>query len=124
MARRKSVTLTDGELPLMHILWKNGHASVGEVVKALPGKPPPAYNTVLTLMRILEQKGYVRHEKQGRAFIYYPVVGRDRARRSAIRRLVTQMFDNSPTQLVVNILEHDQVDAEELTRLQKLLEHE
>ena len=122
MARKKSVMLTDGELRLMQVLWKKGHASVGEVVDALPGKRQLAYNTVLTLLRILEQKGYVRHEKDGRAFVYHPVLDRDQARRRAIRRLVSQLFDDSPGLLALNILEHDQVDAEELMRLRKLLE--
>ena len=122
MARKKSAVLTDGELRLMQILWDQGRASVGEVVEALPGRRAPAYNTVLTLLRILEQKGYARHEKHGRAFIYYPVIDRNQARRSAIRRLVSQLFDDSPALLVVNILEHDKVKAQELTRLRKLLE--
>lgn len=122
MARKKSVILTDGELRLMQILWDQGRASVSEVVEALPGRRAPAYNTVLTLLRILEQKGYAQHEKHGRAFIYYPVIDRNQARRSAIRRLVSQLFDDSPALLVVNILEHDQVKAQELTRLRKLLE--
>ena len=122
MARKKSVILTDGELRLMQILWDQGRASVSEVVEALPGRRAPAYNTVLTLLRILEQKGYAQHEKHGRAFIYYPVIDRNQARRSAIRRLVSQLFDDSPGLLVVNILEHDQVKAQELTRLRKLLE--
>lgn len=122
MARKKSVILTDGELRLMQVLWGQGRASVSEVVEALPGKRLPAYNTVLTLLRILEQKGYARHEKQGRAFIYYPIIDRNQARRSAIRRLVSQLFDDSPALLVVNILEHDQLKAQELTRLRKLLE--
>ena len=122
MARKKSVILTDGELRLMQILWDQGRASVSEVVEALPSRRLPAYNTVLTLLRILEQKGYAGHEKQGRAFIYYPVINRNQARRSAIRRLVSQLFDDSPALLVVNILEHDQVKAQELTQLRKLLE--
>ena len=66
MARKQSTTLTDGELRLMRVLWSKARATVSEVVGALPDKRSPAYNTVLTLLRILERKGYVRHEKSGR----------------------------------------------------------
>ena len=121
MARKQSTTLTDGELRLMRVLWSKARATVSEVVGALPDKRSPAYNTVLTLLRILERKGYVRHEKSGRAFVYYPVIDRNWARRSAVKRLVSQLFDNSPGLLLMNVLEHDEVDAEELVQLRELL---
>ncbi len=122
MARRKSTILTDGELRLMNILWDKERATVKDVVAALPSPGRPAYSTVLTMLRILEEKGYARHEKQGRAFVYVPVLGRGQARRSAIRRLVNQLFDNSPGSLVLNVIEHDDVDADELARLRERLE--
>lgn len=121
MTRKKSVTLTDGELRLMRVLWDAGRATVSDVVKALPAKRPPAYNTVLTILRILEHKGYVRHEKHGRAFVYVPVIDQNQARRTAVKRLVSQLFDDSPTQLMVNLLEQDHVDARELERIRTLL---
>lgn len=105
----------------MQVLWKHGQGTVGEVVDALPGPRRPAYNTVLTMLRILEEKGYARHEKTGRAFVYLPVLDRDRAQRTAVKRLVRQLFDGSPGSLVLNVLEHEQVDAEEIARLRKLL---
>ena len=105
----------------MRVLWDQERASVSDVLTALPAKRRPAYNTVLTLLRILERKGYVCHEKQGRAFVYSPVIGREQARRRAVTRLVSQLFDGSPGSLAVNILEHDQVDAEELVHLRELL---
>ena len=122
MARKKSVVLTDGELRLMRVLWDSGRASVREVLAALPGKHRPAYNTVLTLLRILEEKGYVRHEKDGRAFVYDAIIGRGRAQRRAVRRLAGQLFDGSPGSLAVNILEHEEVDAVEIAKLRKLLD--
>ena len=70
MPRPKSLTMTDGELRLMRVLWDKGEATVGEVVDALKARPKPAYNTVLTLLRIMEKKGYVRIAKNGRAFIF------------------------------------------------------
>ncbi len=122
MARRKSATLTDGELELMRVLWERGRASVGEVVQAVPGNPPPAYNSVLTRLRILEQKGYVGHDKTGRAFTYYPRIDQNEAREHAVGRLVSQLFNGSPTQLVLNLLEQSQVDPAEIRRLKTLLE--
>ena len=122
MARRKSATLTDGELELMRVLWERGRASVSEVVHAVPGDPPPAYNSVLTRLRILEQKGYAGHDKAGRAFTYYPRIDQHEAREHAVSRLVSQLFNGSPTQLVLNLLEQSQVDPAEIRRLKTLLE--
>lgn len=122
MARRKSKSLTDGELRLMNVLWDKERATVKEVVAAVPGPGRPAYSTVLTMLRILEDKGYARHEKRGRAFVYVPVLGRDQARRSAIQRLVSQLFNDSPGSLVLNVIEHDDVDEKELARLRERLE--
>lgn len=106
----------------MNVLWDKGQATVKEVVAALPSPGRPAYSTVLTMLRILEEKGYASHEKRGRAFVYAPVLVREQARRSAIRRLVSQLFDDSPGSLVLNIIEHDDVDAAELARLLERLE--
>ena len=122
MARQKSTTLTDGELRLMNVLWNLQHATVGEVVEALPRRGRPAYNTVLTMLRILEEKGYAQHYKRGRAFVYTPVLNRAQARRSAIQRLVSQLFDDSPSALVLKILEDGDVDDAELARLRDQLE--
>ena len=106
----------------MRVLWDRTRASVGDVVATLPLKGRPAYNTVLTLLRILEDKGYVRHEKEGRAFVYSPLVGRQQAQRRAVRHVVSQLFDGSPGSLAVNILEHDEVDADELEQLRQLID--
>src|SRR5262245_20044126 len=122
MARKKSPTLTDGELRLMEVLWTKGRATVAEVAEVLKDDPAPAYTTVLTLLRILEQKGYVRHEKDGRAFIYEPVIAREDACRDAVKHLVSRFFDNSPELLLLNLLEERQLDAKELRRLRKLIE--
>ncbi len=118
MARRKSPHLTEGELRLMHVLWKQGAGTVSDVVKALPANPPVAYNTVLTLLRILEAKGYVRHTKEGRAFVYEPVVGSKEASSSAMRHLVSRFFGGSSEQLVLKLLE-EEIDGSELRRIKK-----
>ena len=120
----RSATLTDGEMRLMRVLWERGSASVSEVRAALPEPHRPAYNTVLTELGILERKGYVRHTKNGRAFVYEPVIDRERVRRSAVRRLASQLFDGSPGSLAVNILQHEQVDQAEVAFIRRLLDEE
>jgi predicted transcriptional regulator len=108
----------------MNVLWAKQRATVGEVMKELPKKPPPAYNTVQTLLRILEGKGFVAHEKAGRAFTYRPVVDRKAVRQGAIRHLVARLFEGSPSLLLVNLLEDERLDAAELERLKNLLERQ
>ncbi len=122
MARRRSPTLTDAELRLMDILWEKGASTVSDVVEALPRRSPLAYSTVLTTLRILERKGYVTHQKHGRAFVYHPVVGRKEASRKAVRHLLSRFFDNSPELLVLNVLENEEIDSAELKRLKKMVE--
>jgi predicted transcriptional regulator len=118
----KSATLTEAELRLMDVLWQHGPSTVQQVLEALPGKSPLAYNSVLTTIRILEKKGYVRHIKDGRAYIYRALVEREEASRSEIRHLAHRFFQNSHEMLVLNILEERGVDFEELNRLRQLLE--
>ncbi|HXM19759.1 MAG TPA: BlaI/MecI/CopY family transcriptional regulator [Terriglobales bacterium] len=122
MPPSKSVTLTEAELRLMDVLWQEGPSTVQQVLEALPKKSPLAYNSVLTTIRILEKKGYVRHIKDGRAHVYRPLVEREEATRSEIRHLAHRFFKNSHEMLVLNILEDRGVDAEELKRLRQLLE--
>ena len=122
MPPRASTTLTEAELRLMNVLWQNGPATVHQLLEALPEKPSLAYNSVLTTIRILEKKGYVKHIKDGRAHIYMPLVGQKEATRFEVRHLLNRFFKNSHELLVLNILEDQNVDAEELKRLGELLE--
>ena len=122
MARKQSPTLTDAELRLMKILWARGPSTVGDVVEALPEDEPLAYSTVLTTLRILEQKGYLRHEKAGRAFVYHTVVDRGAARRKALRHVMDRFFNNSPEQLVLGVFESEELDLADLERLKKMIE--
>jgi predicted transcriptional regulator len=121
VARTKSPHLTDAELRLMDVLWEKGHATVSDVADALPNQPL-AYSTVLTTLRILENKGFVRHTKDGRAFVYHPLVGRAQARESAVMHLVRRFFENSPELLMLNLLDKKKVDAAELRRLRKKID--
>ena len=122
MARKKSPGLTDAELRLMEVVWAKGAATVSEVVESLPRSVNLAYSTVLTTLRILENKGYLRHSKEGRAFVYRPAVGRDKARESAVALLLRRFFGGSPEALVLNLIESKKVDARELARLRKKIE--
>ena len=121
MARKKSPTLTDAELRLMEVIWDKGSASAAEVLGALPDAGL-AYTTVLNTLRILEAKGYVSHTKDGKAFIYHPLVDRGQASRSAIQYLVSRFFGNSPQLLVSNLIEDEQLSKQDLQRLKKLIE--
>jgi predicted transcriptional regulator len=121
MARKKSPTLTEAELRLMDVLWTRGDATVGDVVEAL-GDPPLAYNTVLTTLRILEKKGYVTHRAAGRAFVYSPQVGRDEARTNVVDYVVSRFFDNSPSELMLKLLDTERLDDREAARLRALLD--
>jgi len=118
----KSVTLTEAELRLMDVLWLRGPSTVQQVLDALPKKSQLAYNSVLTTIRILEKKGYLKHIKDGRAHVYRPLVARTDASRSEIRHLAHRFFDNSHEMLALNILEDRGIEAEELQRLRQLLD--
>lgn len=120
MARRKSPTLTEAELRLMDVLWSRADATVSDVVAALDD-PPLAYNTVLTTLRILETKGYVKHRESGRAFVYAAHIGRDEARTSVIDYVVSRFFDNSPRALMLNLLD-GRIDERDAARIRALLD--
>jgi predicted transcriptional regulator len=122
MARKSSPALTDAEARVMGVLWRTQTATVADVVEALKEVAAVSYSTVQTMLRILETKGYVTHEKIARAFVYHPVVDERQARRRALRHLVSRLFDGSPSLLVLNVLDDEDLDASELVRLKKLIE--
>src|SRR6516162_10468335 len=123
MPRKKSIDLTQAELRLMQVVWQKGKATVPEVIEALNEAPPPAYNTVLTTMTILERKGYLRHTapKVGRAFIYRPVVSRRKASGNAVRNLLGRFFGGSAEALILNLIEDKKLSETELKRVRELL---
>jgi len=122
MARKKSPILTEAELKVMEVLWERGSATVGEVAEAQGAGQKIAYNTVLTFLRILEQKGYVGHTKAGRAFVYHPRIDRHQARRHALGILLDRFFDGSPGVLVSNLLEEERLAPDELARIRALID--
>jgi BlaI family penicillinase repressor len=122
MARKSSPALTDAEAQVMAVLWRLRKASVGDVLTALHRTRAVTYSTVQTMLRILEAKGYATHEKVARAFVYSPVIDERQARRRALRHLVSRLFEGSPSLLVLNVLEDEEIDPEERERLKKLIE--
>jgi predicted transcriptional regulator len=121
MPPRKSITLTEAELRLMKLLWTRGESAVGDLVAAIPEGEALAYNSVLTTVRILEQKGYVRHRQEGRAFIYSACVEEHEAGRSEIRHMMQRFFGNSRERLLLSLLGDEEIDPEELRRLKEAI---
>ncbi len=120
MPRKRSPVLTDHELRLMEVLWKHGNATVAEVT-ARVGSPPLAYNTVLSTLRTLEQKGHVAHDEEGRAFVYRPTIERSQAANSAVRHIMQRFFGNSPGRLAVTLLDDARLSEDDLLEIKRLL---
>ena len=113
------VQFTERELDLMTVLWDRGPSTVAEVQEAL--SDDLAYTTVLTVLRVLEDKGHVTHTTEGRAHRYEPLVERAAAGSSALRRLTHDLFSGSPELLLTHLVEGDDVSREELKRMRDLL---
>jgi predicted transcriptional regulator len=117
MPPKKSNTLTEAELRLMKILWRRGESAVNDLVSAIPQGETLAYNSVLTTIRILEQKGYVQHRQEGRAFIYRPLIAEHDASRTEVKHILSRFFGNSREQLLLSLLGEGDISREELNRL-------
>jgi predicted transcriptional regulator len=122
MPPKRSETLTEAELRVMNVLWSKGPATVQQVQDGLSDKHDLAYNSVLTTIRVLEKKGYLKHTKDGRAHIYAAVIAREQASRSEVRHLVSRFFGDSHESLLLNLLEEQNIDADELKRLRAMLQ--
>ena len=114
-------TLTRRERQIMDILYRRGRATAGEVMEELSGTPN--YSTVRTQLRVLEDKGHVRHEEHGLRYVYEPAVPRSSARKSALRHLVDTFFDGAPENAVAAILggEGSTLSDEQLDRIAALV---
>lgn len=119
MAQKKT-NLTRAELRVMDVLWEKRRATVADVVAALP-PPPLAYTTVLTMLRILEQKAVVGRTSEGRAHVYHPLVERDQAATNAVSDVVRSFFDNSKTALAMRLIEEERPSQEELDSIKALI---
>lgn len=123
MPPKKSITLTEAELRLMKILWRRGESAVTDLVAAMPDGESLAYNSVLTTIRILEQKGYVAHRQEGRAFVYRPCVAEAEASKSEVKHVLSRFFGNSREQLLLSLLGDEDISADELKRLKEAIEN-
>ncbi|HEY9448123.1 MAG TPA: BlaI/MecI/CopY family transcriptional regulator [Gemmatimonadaceae bacterium] len=109
--------LGDRELDIMGVLWELGSGTVAEVRERLPAEL--AYTTVLTILRNLEAKGFLRHESEGKAHRYFPSVARRAARRTAVTRLIDKLFHGSPEQLIAQLVEDRALTADDLQRIRR-----
>ncbi len=109
---------TPRELEILKILWDSGPSSVRDVYRQMAQHEDLAYNTVQTLMRIMEEKGLIKHHLQGRAFVYTPVYTRE----ESVRGFLDRVFDGAADQLVMTLLRMEQLSPEELRRLQAMLQ--
>jgi predicted transcriptional regulator len=121
MPPKRSSTLTEAELRIMRILWVRGESLVSDLVAAMPEDAPLAYTSVLTTVRILEQKGYVEHRQEGRAFLYRPRVAEHEASRSEVNHMLHRFFGNSRERLLLTLLGEGDMTSEELQRLKNVI---
>ena len=121
MPPKRSITLTEAELRLMRLLWLRGESAVADLVAALQDHTPLAYTSVLTTVRILEKKGYVIHRQEGRAFLYTPCVAEHEASRFEVKHVLQRFFGNSREQLLLSLLGDDEITADELDRLKRVI---
>jgi predicted transcriptional regulator len=121
MPPKRSNTLTEAELRIMRILWARGESLVSDLVSAMPESSPLAYTSVLTTERILEQKGYVKHRPEGRAFLYSPCIAEQDASQSEVRHVLHRFFGNSREKLMLSLLGDGGITAEELQRLKSAI---
>jgi len=105
----------------MKILWRRGDSAVTGLVDAMPEGETLAYNSVLTTIRILEQKGYVEHRQEGRAFVYRPCIAEQEASRSEVRHVLNRFFGNSRELLLLSLLGDDDLSQDELRRLREAI---
>lgn len=115
-----AVKLSDRELDVMAVLWARGSGTVAEVRESLADKL--AYTTVLTVLRTLEDKGFVGHEEEGKAHRYRPLVARERAGRNALSRMLEKLFQGSPELLLTQLVSDRRLSPLEIRRLRKVLD--
>jgi len=122
MVTLQPITLSRRERQIMDVLYQKGRATAAEVLGSLPD--PPSYSAVRALLRVLEQKGHVRHEQSEGKYVFIPTTHRNKAKRSAIRHLLKTFFDDSPEQAVAALLDvsSSRLSEAELDRLAQLIE--
>lgn len=117
----KRVLPTPGELRLLEILWRIREGTVDDIVEAAGENPPPNYKTVQAWLRIMERKGQVEHKREGRAFVFWPLISQREVHRLSIRHLLAKYFSGSRTELVMELLSDERISREELRELEDLV---
>ena len=118
---RKTTIPTAAEFRLLDILWRLKEGTIDELLRASEDDRPLNYKTVQTVLRIMENKQFVSHSLRGRAFVYRPRVRRDEVSRTSLRSLLKRYFRNSPSELLVNLLEDERIDTKELQEIEDLV---
>jgi predicted transcriptional regulator len=116
-----AILLTRQELQIMKVVWDLGAATVKDVCNAISQRKTTAYTTVLTLMGILEEKGVLEHQRNGRAYTYRPLLSRDQATKNQIKDLVSRFFDGKPEKLIQTVLEIETMAPEQVNHIAALL---
>ena len=119
MPRKPSRTFTERELEIIQILWEKREATVREIQQALP--PGRHYNTVLTIIRVLERKGHVSHRQEGRGFVYRALAHPEKSRSRALSHLIDSVFGGSSESVVLNMVETGNLSLEDLDEIRRKL---
>src|SRR5579859_2544613 len=120
-SKSRQVLPSKGEMRILRVLWELGEDTVEEVINHDRASFKPNYKTTQTLLRIMEQKVFVRHFSRGRVFVFQPLVTREQVGRLSVRNLLEQNFGGSPTELVVNLIEGARINNAELEQLERLI---
>lgn len=121
MPRPRQPGLTENELDIMKILWAQAPLKISDILDLLKRTQKPAYTSLLTLVQSMEKKGYIRHEKEGKAFLYLPVLQHEKFLMSEVKRIAKRLFGGSPGMLVLNLVENEQLSETEIKTLKQLL---
>ena len=124
MPRPRQPGLTENELEVMQTLWRKAPLTVSELLNCLQRKPIPAYTSLLTLVQTMEKKGYIKHEKSGKAFAYLPILKQEKFLVSEVKRIAKRLFGGSPGKLVLNLVENEQLSNAEIAALKQMLKDE
>jgi len=122
MGKRKLRATSPAETEILRLVWQLEEATVQGVCQALPAKRKIAYKTVQTLLRRLEEKGYLKHKTEGKAHVFYPSVERDKVIKRSIGDFLDRLFGGDPIPLMHYLAEHGKVSAEDIEALKKLVE--
>lgn len=121
MSRPIQQGLTENELEVMQVLWKHAPLKVAEILDYVQRIPKPAYTSLLTLVQTMEKKGYIKHKKIGKAFVYTPILQQKNFFLTEIKRVAKRLFGGSPGKLVLNLVENEQLSKSEIEELKELL---